>query len=81
MLECSTRTFESHRLISSRVHVSGLPFGSGSAGNMSVPQIVQTAAATTAPPNAVLVRRALHFTSQRAYQAPCSESIVSKSQT
>lgn len=46
-------TASSHLRISSTVHPSGSPFGSGSVGNMSLPHIDQAAAAVTAPPNAV----------------------------
>ncbi len=45
-------TAANHRRISSLVQVSGSPFGSGAAGNISDPQIAQTAVAVTSPPNA-----------------------------
>ena len=47
-------TVSSHFRISSSVHPSGSPFGSGCAGNMSPPIIDQAAAAAMAPPNAVI---------------------------
>ena len=45
-------TADSQRLISSNVQPSGLPVGSGSRGNISLPQMDQAAAAATAPPKA-----------------------------
>ena len=50
----NTLTASSHLRISSSVHPSGSPFGSGFAGNMSPPNIDQAAAAAMAPPKAVL---------------------------
>lgn len=50
----NNHTASSHLRSSSTVQSSGSPFGSDCAGNMSLPHIVQAAAAVMAPPNALL---------------------------